>query len=165
MEELNLTGIALRVSIMYLYALVLVRIAGKQAIGQLTGMDFVVTLILGDMFDDIFWATVPIAKGMVAFAVVVFAHMLVTFMTSRSISFYRLATSPARLLIEDGKLMQKSLQKERMRPDDLQADLRIAGEEHLSEIKQAWLEPSGQVSVIKNRNSKPVHKKDRKLLR
>ncbi|HSL29068.1 MAG TPA: YetF domain-containing protein [Anaerolineales bacterium] len=163
MEELDLTGIVLRVSVMYLFALALVRIAGKQAIGQLTGMDFVVTLIVGDLFDDIFWATVPLAQGMVAFAIVVFSHILVTFLSSRNLRFYRLATPPARLLIEDGKLMQKSLQQERMRPDHLQADLRIAGEEHPSEIKQAWLEPSGQVSVIKNSDSRPIRKKDKRL--
>ncbi len=52
--DLDLTGIALRVSVMYIFALVLVRMAGKQSLGQLTPMDFVVTLIIGDLFDDVF---------------------------------------------------------------------------------------------------------------
>lgn len=165
MEELDLTGIILRVSVMYLYALTLVRIAGKQSLGQLTGMDFVVTLIIGDLFDDIFWAEVPIAQGMVALAIIIFAHMLVTFGTSRSIRFYRLVTSPERLLIKEGKLVLKNLPLERMRPDDVQSELRTSGEEHPKEIKQAWLEPSGQVSVIKKPESKPIQKKDKRLLR
>jgi uncharacterized membrane protein YcaP (DUF421 family) len=164
MEELDLTGIILRVSVMYLYALALVRIAGKQSLGQLTGMDFVVTLIIGDLFDDVFWVEVPIAQGMVAFAVVVLTHMLFTFISSRSIRFYRLVTPPERLVVEDGRLVQKSLQLERMRPEDVQADLRIEGEEHVREIKQAWLEPGGQVSVVKNPESKPVPKKEKRLL-
>ncbi len=164
MEELDLTGIILRVSVMYLYALALVRISGKQTLGQLNGMDFVVTLIVGDLFDDIFWATVPIVQGMVAFAIVVFVHILVTFLSSRSIRFYRLVTPPASLLIEDGKLVQKSLQQERMRPADVQSELRTGGEEHPKEVEQAWLEPSGQVSVIKNPESKPIQKKDKRLL-
>ena len=101
MEELNLTGIIFRVSVMYLYALVLVRIAGKQSIGQLTAMDFVVTLIIGDLFDDVFWAEVPVLQGMVAFVIIVLAHVLVTFISSRNIRFYRLVTSPERVLVED----------------------------------------------------------------
>ena len=165
MEELNLTGIIFRVSVMYLYALVLVRIAGKQSIGQLTAMDFVVTLIIGDLFDDVFWAEVPVLQGMVAFVIIVLAHVLVTFISSRNIRFYRLVTSPERVLVEDGKLIQRNMQRERMRPDSVQSELRTKGEEHPREIKEAWLEPKGKVSVIKKPFNKPIQKKDTRLLR
>jgi uncharacterized membrane protein YcaP (DUF421 family) len=72
--------------------------------------------------------------------------------------------SPARLLVENGRLVQKNLALERMRPEVLQSDLRLKGEEHLREIKEARLEPSGQVSVIKQPDSKPIQKKDKRLL-
>ena len=71
MENLDLTGVIFRVSIVYLYALALVRLSGKQSISQLTAMDFVVTLIIGDLFDDVFWVEVPVLQGMVAFAVLI----------------------------------------------------------------------------------------------
>lgn len=164
MEDLDLMGIVVRISVMYLYALALVRLAGKQSLGQLTGMDFVVTLIIGDLFDDVFWAEVPLAQGMVALAVIILTHMLVTFGTSRSIRFYRFVTPPERLLIEDGKLVQKNLQLERMRPDTLQSDLRLLGEDHPREVQEAWLEPSGQVSAVKHPSSKPLPKRDKRLL-
>ncbi|HSL45512.1 MAG TPA: YetF domain-containing protein [Anaerolineales bacterium] len=164
MEDLEITGIIVRVSAMYLYALVLVRIAGKQTIGQLTAMDFVVTLIIGDLFDDIFWAEVPVVQGMVAFAIIVFAHMLVTFFSSRSIRFYRVVTSPERILIKDGKLVQENLAREWMRQETLMSELRTGGGEHPREIKEAWLEPKGQVSVVKDPSSKPLPKKDKRLL-
>ena len=163
--ELDLTGIILRVSIMYVYALALIRISGKQTLGQLTPMDFVVTLIIGDLFDDVFWAEVPVIEAMVAFATIVLAHMLVTFITSRNTSLYWMLASPARPLIEEGRLVQKNLQKERIRAEDVQFELRLKGEEHMQEVKEARLEPSGQVSVIKEPSSKPVPKKDKRLLR
>lgn len=163
MENLDLTSIIFRVSVMYLYALALVRISGKQSLGQLTAMDFVVTLIIGDLFDDVFWAEVPIVQAIVAFAVVVLVHMLVTFASSRSIGFYRLVTSPERLLVEDGKLVQKNLRREWMRPETLQSELRTNGEEHPREVKEAWLEPKGKLSIVKDPTSKPVQKKDKRL--
>ena len=163
--ELDLTGIIFRVSAMYLYALALVRISGKQSLGQLTPMDFVVTLIIGDLFDDVFWAEVPILQGMVAFATIILAHILVTFVTARNKSVYGALASPARVLIENGRLVQKSLQQERMRPEDVQFELRLKGEEHMREVKDARLEPSGQVSVIKQPSNKPVQKKDKQLFR
>ena len=163
--ELNLTGIIFRVSVMYVYALALIRISGKQTLGQLTPMDFVVTLIIGDLFDDVFWAEVPVIEAMVAFATIVLAHMLVTFITSRNTSLYWMLASPARPLIEEGRLVQKNLQKERIRGEDVQFELRLKGEEHMREVKEARLEPSGQVSVIKEPASKPVPKRDKRLLR
>jgi uncharacterized membrane protein YcaP (DUF421 family) len=164
MEQLDLTGIIFRVSIMYLYTLVLVQISGKETLGQLTAMDFVVTLIIGDLFDDVFWAEVPVLEGLVAFATIILSHLLVTFVSSRRIRFYRLVTSPERLLIENGKLVQKNLQREWMRTETLQYELRVKGEEHPKEVKEAWLEPSGQFSVLKDPSSKPIQKNDLRLL-
>ena len=161
--ELDLTGIIVRVSVMYVYALALVRISGKQSLGQLTPMDFIVTLIIGDLFDDVFWADVPILEGMVGFATIILVHIFDTFITSRSKSIYLMIASPARLLIEEGRLVQKSLELERIRPEDVQFELRLKGEEHMRETKEARLEPSGQVSVIKRPASKPVPKKDKRL--
>jgi uncharacterized membrane protein YcaP (DUF421 family) len=163
--DLDLTGIIFRVSIMYVYALALVRIAGKQSLGQLTPMDFVVTLVIGDLFDDVFWAEVPLVQGMVGFASMVLIHMLVTFVTSRNTSIYWALASPARPLIEAGRLVQKNLQIERIRAEDVQFELRLKGEEHMREVSEARLEPSGQVSVIKEPAYRPVPKKDKRLLR
>jgi uncharacterized membrane protein YcaP (DUF421 family) len=163
--ELDLTGIILRVSIMYLYALTLIRISGKQSMGQLSSMDLVVTLIIGDLFDDVFWAEVPLAQGMVGFGTVILAHMLVTCLSSRSKLIDRLVNSPARVLIQDGKLVPEGLQREWMRQETLQFELRLQGEEHPREVQEARLEPEGQTSVIKAASNKPVQKKDLRLFR
>jgi uncharacterized membrane protein YcaP (DUF421 family) len=104
-------------------------------------------------------------QGTVAFAALVLVHMLVTLVTSRNKSIYRVLSSPARPLVEDGKFVQKSLQLERMRPESVVWELRLKGEEHLREIKQARLEPSGQLNVVKAPVNKPVQKKDKRLLR
>lgn len=165
LEQMDPIGITLRVSIMYFYALALVRISGKQSLSQLTPMDFAVTLIIGDLFDDVFWVEVPIPKGLVAFATIILVHMLVTFVQSRNRTLYWLMASPARVLVEDGRLIQENLQHEWMRPETVQYELRLNGEEHLRDVQEARLEPSGPVSVIKAPESKPVQKKDRRLFR
>jgi uncharacterized membrane protein YcaP (DUF421 family) len=162
---MNPIGIALRVTIMYFYALALVRISGKQSLGQLTPMDFVVTLIIGDLFDDVFWLEVPVVKGLVAFATIIVAHLLVTFVASRNKRFYWLLASPARVLVKNGRLVQESLEREWMRPETVQYELRVNGEEHLKEVKEARLEPSGQLSLLKQPANKPVQKKDKRLFR
>jgi uncharacterized membrane protein YcaP (DUF421 family) len=102
---------------------------------------------------------------MVGFATIILVHMLVTFVTSRNTSIYWIFASPARPLIETGRLVQKNLQIERMRAEDVQFELRLKGEEHMREVQESRLEPSGQVSVIKDSSYKPVPKKDKRLFR
>lgn len=165
MEELGLMGIVLRVSVMYLYALVLMRLAGKATLGQLTSMDFIVTLVIGDLFDDIFWAEVPVVQGLVAFGVIIVAHILLTLATSRNSAMYWMLASPARLLIKDGRLERRNLGLERLRPDDVMFELRLKGEEHPRDIAAAQLEPSGQISIRKAAPAKPIPNKDKDLLR
>jgi uncharacterized membrane protein YcaP (DUF421 family) len=165
LEQMDPVGITLRVSIMYLYALALLRISGKQSLGQLAPMDFVVTLIIGDLFDDVFWTEVPVAEGLVAFATLIFLHILVTFVTSRNQTIYWLLASPARALVRDGRLVLENLQREWMRPETVQFELRMNGEERLKDVKEARLESSGQVSALKTSDSKPVQKKEEHLLR
>jgi len=145
---------------MYLYALVLLRISGKESVSHLTAMDFVVTLIIGDLFDDVFWAEVPVLQGTVGFGTIILAHILVTYASSRNQFLHRLIASPARLVIQKGKLVQENLGREWMRPETLQFEMRLRGEEHVREIKEARLEPKGQVSMLKTASAQPVQKKD-----
>ena len=165
MENLDLTGIIFRISIMYLYALALVRISRKQTLGQLSPMDFVVTLIIGDLFDDVFWAEIPVMQGMVGFATIILVHILVTYASSHNAFIHQLVASPARLLIENGKLVQENLQSEWMRQEMLQFELRLKGVEHPRDVKEARLESKGKVSVLYSRAGKPVQKKDLRLFR
>ena len=164
MENLDLPGIVFRVSIMYVYTLALLRLSGKQSVSHLTALDFIVTLIIGDLFDDVFWAEVPIVQGMVAFASITLVHFLVTYAASRSLFIHQIICSPPRLVIQNGKLLQENLRRERMSSETTQFELRLNGEEHPRDVKEARLEPKGQVSVLKSPLGKPIQKKDLDLL-
>jgi uncharacterized membrane protein YcaP (DUF421 family) len=56
------------------------------------------------------------------------------------------------------------LKRERMRPETVHFELRLNGEEHIRDVKEARLEPKGKLSVLKAFPSKPLQKKDRHLL-
>ncbi|HEX2989505.1 MAG TPA: YetF domain-containing protein [Anaerolineales bacterium] len=162
--EITFTSILVRVSAMYMIALVLVRLSGKQSIGELSTMDFVVITLLGDPFDTVIFSDVTLAEGVVAFSTITLLHLLVTFVSSRSETFYRLVSSPPRMLIQQGRVQGDMLAMERMRPETLASDLRLKGEDQLVEVQDAWLESNGKVSVLKNNPSKPARKQDLKLL-
>ncbi len=49
----------------------------------------------------------------------------------------------------NGRIDRKALMKSHMSPDDLDKDLRQAGIDDASKVKEAQLERSGQLSVIR----------------
>ena len=162
--EITFTSLLIRVSAMYLIALVLIRLSGKQSIGELSSMDFVVITLLGDPFDTVIFSDVTLAEGVVAFTTITLLHLLVTFVSSRSETFYRLVSSPPRMLIQQGRVQGNMLAMERLRPETLASDLRLKGQDQLDEVQEAWLESNGKVSVLKNTPGKPARKQDLKLL-
>lgn len=158
--ELDLRGIVIRISVMYLYALTLVRLSGKQSVGQLSALDFVVVTIVGDLFDDVFWAEIPMLQGMVGFGTIIVVHILVTFASSRNILIHQIVAFPPSIVVQNGRLVLENLQRERTRPETVQFEMRLKGEEHLKEVEEARWEPKGQISIIKTKESEPLRKKD-----
>jgi uncharacterized membrane protein YcaP (DUF421 family) len=163
--ELTLTSIIVRISVMYLAALALVRLAGKQSIGELATMDFVVVTILGDGLDSVIYGEVPVMDGVIYLATIVFLHLLVSYVSSRSKLAFRVFNSPARLMIQHGMVQHSGLAAERMRPEEVASHMRERGEDLLHEVKEAWLESNGRLSVVRTTASRPVQKQDLRLLK
>ena len=163
--DLTLLSILIRVSAMYLIALAFIRVVGKPSIGELSTMDFVVITILGDGLDSVIYGEVPILQGVVSFATIVLAHLLVSYLSSQSMFVFRLANAPPRILIRKGVVLGEALQAERMRMEMVESEMRLNREDQREEVKEATLETNGKLSVIKNRGAKPVQKKDLKLFR
>jgi uncharacterized membrane protein YcaP (DUF421 family) len=69
--------IAVRVLFAYAVTLAMLRVSGKRSIKHTDLASFVVALILGDMFDDVFWAEVSAAQFVVGSGTLVVLHLLV----------------------------------------------------------------------------------------
>ena len=163
--ELTFTSILIRVSVMYLLALILIRISGKHSVGELSTIDFVVITILGDPFDSVIYSEVTIEEGAVAFTTIVLLHLLVSLLSSRSDLIFRLVASPPTTVIQNGIVLGNGLQVEKLRPETVASDMRLKGEDQLEEVKEATLETNGKLSVLRNTPSKPAQKQDLKLIR
>jgi uncharacterized membrane protein YcaP (DUF421 family) len=74
---MELWRIVVRALLVYVFALAIIRIAGKRTVGQTDLSSFVVVLVIGDMFDDMLWAEVPAAQFVVGVGALVLTHVAV----------------------------------------------------------------------------------------
>ena len=79
--------IAVRVVFAYVVLLIMVRVSGKRTVRHASPFDFTLTLILGDMVDDVLWAEVDASIFVVAAGVLVTVHILVELMQMRVASW------------------------------------------------------------------------------
>ena len=70
--------IAVRVLFAFALALIFTRIAGARTVKQSDVPSFVVALVIGDQFDDLFWAEVSAAQFAVATATLFLIHVSIT---------------------------------------------------------------------------------------
>lgn len=139
----------LRTLIVYLFLVIILRLAGKRELGQFNRFDLVVLLTLSNTLQNaiigndnsviggLFGAAVLIGVNDVA-ARAEFAHRWLAV----------LVEGRETVLIEDGRVIRRNLQKEHLTEDELHAVCRRQGLVGFHEVERAVLETSGAISVI-----------------
>ncbi|MDP9350856.1 MAG: DUF421 domain-containing protein [Chloroflexota bacterium] len=133
----------------YLYALVLLRVAGKRTIAKITVFDFVSTVAMASIIaGTVISASVPLADGMAALTVLVALQWLVAFAASRSDRFARLITNTPRVLFTDSRYLDSNLRDERIARSEVVSKAREAGHASMDTVNTVVLESTGDFSVL-----------------
>ena len=159
---MELERIVVRALFAYAVLLVLVRASGKRTVQEGTAFDFVLALILGDMVDDVLWAEVAASRFAVAVTTLTMAHTFVSWLAFHSRAVARVVEGEPVLLIEGGAPQRQAMAGEHISDRDLDALLREAGmtSDRREDVKEARLEMSGALSVLKEASARPAQKAD-----
>jgi uncharacterized membrane protein YcaP (DUF421 family) len=142
--------IVLRTVIMYTYTLIIVRVLGKRGLGHLSPFELVIIVALGSSVGDpMFYADVPLMHGIIVITVVVALQRVLQEITERSPRFEAFLESKARRLVKSGVLDEEALHHEDLSERELFSALREREVEHLGQVRLAYLEPSGVITVFK----------------
>ena len=139
----------LRTVILYFLIMAGLRIMGKRQIGELEPSELVLTMMVSDL------ATVPmqdfgipLLAGVIPILTLLSLSMLLSQLSLRSLRFRDLACGVPTVLIDQGRVCQAAMRKNRFTIDELMEELRTQGYCDLSAVKYAVLENSGQLSIL-----------------
>lgn len=151
MPWLYVAEIVFRTSVMYLYALVVVRMLGKRGMGQLAPFDFVIIIALGSAVGDpMFYHDVPLFHALVAITGIVLFTRGLVHLTQRSPRIDAFLSSSSTRLVKDGVMELENMAAEGISRDELFQALRTEGIEQLGQVERAYLEPSGRVTAFRH---------------
>lgn len=146
-----------RTVILYLALIISVRLMGKRQVGQMEPSEFVVTMLVANlasipMQDE----GIPLFSGIVPILTVLGVELVLAGLTLKSILVRRLLCGKPVILIENGNVLQKNLQKTRVTMDELVGHLREKDVLDISAVQFAILETNGNLSVFPYPKERPA---------
>jgi uncharacterized membrane protein YcaP (DUF421 family) len=144
-----LLEVLFRSVVMFSFLLVSLKFTGKRGVKQLSIFETVIIIALGSAAGDpMFYEDVGIVPALLVFAVVIVLYRFVTWLTGKSRWFETLVEGTTVTLIRDGKFSVVKFEKEPLAQDEFFTELRVRSVEHLGQVRHAYLEPSGEISVF-----------------
>ena len=135
--------------IMFVIVLIALRATGKRGVKQLSIFETVIIIALGSAAGDpMFYEDVGIVPALIVFMTIILLYRGVTWLTGKSKWFETMLEGKTVCLIKDGQFSITEFKKESLAQDEFFSELRIKSIEHLGQIKNAYLETSGEVSVF-----------------
>ncbi len=129
--------------------IVFVRFGKKRFLGRATAFDAILVIVIGSAAARAITGNAPFFVTLAAVFVLIGLHWAISFVTHDSPKLGALVKGNPTVLIRNGRIDRKALMKSHMSPDDLDEDLRQAGIDDASKVKEAQLERSAQLSVIR----------------
>lgn len=151
----------LRTLVLYLLLVGVIRLMGKRQVGQMEPAEFVVTMLSANLvtipMQDF---SVPVYTGVIPIVTVLATELILSAATVKSVGLRRIFCGKPVILIENGKVLQKNLQKTRISLDELTGQLRLKDILDITQVQYAILETNGNFSVFPYPQFRPASAKE-----
>ena len=151
--------IILRTLFLYVLILAIFRMMGKREIGELSILDLVVFIMIGEMaVVAIERPNYPVTHAVLPMVLLMIIQIIMAVVSLKSKKFRDLVDGKPSIIINRGKIDEEAMRKQRYNFDDLLTQLREKDIRSIADVEFAILESSGSLSVIeklKNQNEEP----------
>jgi uncharacterized membrane protein YcaP (DUF421 family) len=145
----SLPEVALRTGIVYLFLVVAIRLSGKREVGQMSVLELIVVLVISDAVQNsMVGDNTSIWGGIVAVLALLGLDFTLREISGRSRRVQKALEGEPRLLVRDGRLLQRAVREEGLDVGDIQAAIRAHGLARIEDVRLAVLETDGSISVI-----------------
>jgi uncharacterized membrane protein YcaP (DUF421 family) len=147
--ELSPLEVVLRASIIYAFLIVLLRVVGRKELGRWGAPDVVLLFLISVAArQTIVGEDRSLTTAMVALGTLLGLDWALSAITARSSWLADLLEGKVRQLVRDGELQRDVMRRTRISEDELLEQVRRAGKETLADLKDAFLERSGKITVV-----------------
>lgn len=140
------------------------KIIGKKQVSQLSLFDYVIGISIGNFAaETIINPEIQFLNGIIAMIIFGLISYVVAILTMKSIKLRRFFNGTPTILIQNGKIIERSLKQVKFDINELLEECRSNGYFDIGEIEFALLEAKGTLSILPKGKYKPITIKDMNL--
>lgn len=156
--------IIVRCILIYLVALLVIRVMGKRQIAQMQPFELVITLIIADLatipMSDI---SIPLINGIIPLLVLCLLHFLITYISCKSVRMRKIFNGKPLIMINPDGIVEDAISKVNITINDIVSTCRNAGYPNVEDVLYVIMETSGSISVIPKNDSSPPTKEEMRI--
>ncbi len=142
--------IIVRGTLTYIMLFMILRFLLKRQSGVIGIADLLVIVLIADAAQNAMASEYKsITEGGILVLTIVFWNYAIDWLGYRFPALQRLTRPPPLLLIKDGEMIFRNMRQEMITTEELNSQLRQQGVEHCSEVKVAYIEGDGRISIIR----------------
>lgn len=145
----------LRAAAIYIALLIIMRIAGKRSLAQITTFDFILLLIIGEATQQaLLGQDYSVTNALIVIVTLVLLDIGLSLLKRKSKTIDKLLEDTPLVIVDNGTPLKDRMKKARVDEEDvLSAARRLQGLERLDQIRYAVLERSGGISIVPKRSA------------
>jgi uncharacterized membrane protein YcaP (DUF421 family) len=146
--------LVIRATVIFLFVLLVTRIAGRRELGTLEPFDLILLVVLGDLVQQgITQSDQSVTGTLIVISTITLLSVAVSWVSFRSRPIRRVTEGEPIVLLQDGRTIERNMRRERITRGDIEEQARAAQVRSLDELQWAILEDNGQISCIPRSHS------------
>lgn len=153
--SISLLELFVRGTIVYLLLFFVLRFIPTRQLGMLGITDLLVVVLFAEAAQNAMATTyTSITEGVALVGTVIFWSYIINWLGYKFPLLQKFLNPPPLLLVKNGRLIERNLAKELITEEEIMSQLRQQGIELLKDVKIAYMEADGGISVIPHNSKK-----------
>jgi uncharacterized membrane protein YcaP (DUF421 family) len=141
--------LVLRAVVVFFFIYLVTRIIGRRELSSLEPFDLILLVVIGDLVQQgVTQSDESITGTLTVITTFSVLTVLVAYVSFKIKRIRLVLDGEPIVLVEDGRVIERNLRRERLTVDELAAEARLQQVASINDIQWAVLETGGQISVI-----------------
>jgi uncharacterized membrane protein YcaP (DUF421 family) len=141
--------LVIRATVVFFFIFLVTRIVGRRQLSDLEAFDLILLVVLGDLVQQgITQSDQSVTGTLIVISTIALLSVGVSWVSFRSRPVRRLSEGEPIVLVEDGRLIERNMRRERITIEDIQQEARQAQITSVADLRWAILENDGHISCI-----------------
>jgi uncharacterized membrane protein YcaP (DUF421 family) len=133
----------------FLFVLILTRVMGRRELSSMEPFDLILLIVLGDLIQQgVTQSDYSFTGLLLTGGTFTLLTVAVSYLVFRVRPLRRVFEAEPLVLVEDGRVIDRNLRRERMTPEEVAAEARLQQIPSLRNVRWAVLESNGKISFI-----------------